>query len=203
MKVFDFAAKCRSLSCTSMFRLKVPCLENSTQLGNIKKHWIARCTPLAFDLSAGVTLCRGHTVQGSHCAGVTLVGVTLWGTSNTPTRPNLGLCSLSIMGKRRPGYAARSTCMICSSACHTHTHACSFLGWTRCDARRSLTETKQQFPGVDFSLIQSEDDTVWPQYNGGVKFNDQGRRINEGNFGEPETHVTERGIQFLHWLMDR
>lgn len=80
---------------------------------------------------------------------------------------------------------------------------CCLLGWSQCDARRSLTETKQQFPGVDFSLIQSEDDTVWPQYNGGVKLNDQGRHINEGTLGEPEDHVTERGVKFLHWLMNR
>lgn len=73
-------------------------------------------------------------------------------------------------------------------------------GWSRCDARRSLQETKQQFPGVDFSLIQNEEDTMWPQFN---PFDAQGNRIVDGHYGEPETHVTERGISFLHWLMDR
>lgn len=75
-------------------------------------------------------------------------------------------------------------------------------GWSRCDARRSLQETKMQFPGVDFSLIQSEEDTMWPRFN---HFDEQGNRINDGSadFGEPEAHVTERGIQFLHWLMNR
>ena len=77
---------------------------------------------------------------------------------------------------------------------------CCLPGWSQCDARRSLTETKEQFPGVDFSLIQSEDDTMWPEYNGDVKFDILGRRINSG---EPESDVTERGIKFLHWLMDR
>ena len=41
---------------------------------------------------------------------------------------------------------------------------------------------------------------MWPQFN---HFDEQGRRIPDGNFGEPEQHVTERGISFLHWLMDR
>lgn len=70
-------------------------------------------------------------------------------------------------------------------------------GWSKCDARRSLQETKQQFPGVDFSLIQSEQDTMWPRFN---SFDESGVRT---AFGEPEEHVTDRGIQFLHWLMTR
>ena len=75
-------------------------------------------------------------------------------------------------------------------------------GWSRCDARRCLQETKQQFPGVDFSRIRDEQDTMWPHYN---HFDQQGKRINDGSadFGEPEACVTERGIQFLQWLMNR
>ena len=67
-------------------------------------------------------------------------------------------------------------------------------GISRCDARRSLTETKQQFPGVDFSRIQSEEDTMYPRFcqqNGG------------GFGGEPEDNVTNRGLAFLSWLMKR
>ncbi|DBA66794.1 TPA: hypothetical protein ACH3X2_001936 [Trebouxia sp. C0005] len=71
------------------------------------------------------------------------------------------------------------------------------VSWSKCDARRSLQETKQQFPGVDFSLIQSEQDTMWPHFN---SFDESGARI---TFGEPEEHVTDRGIQFLRWLMTR
>ena len=77
---------------------------------------------------------------------------------------------------------------------------CFMPGWSRCDARRNLQETKQQFPGVDFSLIETEEDTMWPRFN---PFDEQGRRVVDGNYGEPEEHVTERGIKFLHWLMDR
>lgn len=68
---------------------------------------------------------------------------------------------------------------------------------SRCDARRSLAETRQQFPGVDFSLIQSEEDQLYPKFCQG---NNNG---NSGYSGEPEENVTKRGIQFLHWLMDR
>ncbi|KAL0044729.1 hypothetical protein WJX82_007205 [Trebouxia sp. C0006] len=71
------------------------------------------------------------------------------------------------------------------------------VSWSKCDARRSLQETKQQFPGVDFSLIQSEQDTMWPRFN---SFDESGVRT---AFGEPEEHVTDRGIKFLHWLMTR
>lgn len=75
-------------------------------------------------------------------------------------------------------------------------------GWSRCDARQSLHETQLQFPGVDFSLIETPEDTWWPQYN---HFDQDGNRINDGSadFGEPEEHVTQRGIHFLHWLMAR
>ncbi|KAL3135524.1 hypothetical protein ABBQ38_006004 [Trebouxia sp. C0009 RCD-2024] len=68
------------------------------------------------------------------------------------------------------------------------------VSWSKCDSRRSLSETKAQFPGVDFSLIQSEEDTMWPEFT---------QAAHRSTFGEPDTHVTERGINFLRWLMDR
>ena len=72
-----------------------------------------------------------------------------------------------------------------------------YSGWSKCDSRRPLQETKQQFPGVDFSQIHSEEDTMWPHFNGC----DNNGTCLDG--GEPEAHVTERGIHFLHWLMTR
>ncbi|KAL3158693.1 hypothetical protein ABBQ32_011434 [Trebouxia sp. C0010 RCD-2024] len=68
------------------------------------------------------------------------------------------------------------------------------VSWSKCDSRRSLAKTKAQFPGVDFSLIQSEEDSMWPEFT---------QAAHRGTFGEPDTHVTDRGINFLHWLMDR
>jgi len=65
---------------------------------------------------------------------------------------------------------------------------------SRCDARRSLTETKQQFPGVDFSRIQSEEDTMYPRFC---------QQNGRGFGGEPEDNVTKRGLAFLSWLMNR
>ena len=38
---------------------------------------------------------------------------------------------------------------------------------------------------------------MWPHFN---SFDDNGVRT---TFGEPEEHVTDRGIHFLHWLMTR
>lgn len=35
---------------------------------------------------------------------------------------------------------------------------------------------------------------MWPEFT---------QAAHRGTFGEPDTHVTDRGINFLHWLMDR
>lgn len=96
-------------------------------------------------------------------------------------------------------YHAYFHCFIWHPQTHMHKLAyahCSCLhsGVSRCDARRSLAETKQQFPGVDFSRIQSEEDTMYPRF---YQQNDRGYG------GEPEDHVTKRGLAFLSWLMNR
>ncbi|KAG6615891.1 phosphomutase PMU1 [Phytophthora cinnamomi] len=44
---------------------------------------------------------------------------------------------------------------VCMEGCREH------LGMDTCNNRRSLTELKRKFPGVDFSLIQDEEDVLW------------------------------------------
>eukprot|EP00892_Ulva_mutabilis_P003495 jgi/Ulvmu1/1517/UM011_0247.1 len=60
------------------------------------------------------------------------------------------------------------------------------LGVHPCDARRPISEIKQQFPGVDFSLIESNEDVLWKE----------GER-------EEANVMRERGVKFAEWLMQR
>lgn len=60
------------------------------------------------------------------------------------------------------------------------------LGPSQCDKRQTLEETRRQFPGVDFSLIESEEDLSW-----------------EAGQIESESSVVVRGFNFLNWLMQR
>jgi hypothetical protein len=38
---------------------------------------------------------------------------------------------------------------------------CAWLQVNPCDKRRPVSEAKQQFPGVDFGLLESDEDTLW------------------------------------------
>ncbi|PRW60329.1 phosphoglycerate mutase [Chlorella sorokiniana] len=60
------------------------------------------------------------------------------------------------------------------------------LGPSQCDKRQALDDTRQRFPGVDFSLIGSDEDTSW-----------------EAGHVESESSVVVRGFEFLNWLMQR
>lgn len=60
------------------------------------------------------------------------------------------------------------------------------LGRHPCDKRRSLSHYKQQFPAVDFSLIESEEDELWGP-----------------DFREEKEQIKARGLRFMQWLMTR
>ncbi|KAL2456047.1 Phosphoglycerate mutase-like protein 2 [Abeliophyllum distichum] len=60
------------------------------------------------------------------------------------------------------------------------------LGVHWCDKRRSTTEYKQLFPGIDFSLIESDDDILW-----------------KPDVREANEEVAARGLKFLNWLWTR
>ncbi|GAB4821611.1 hypothetical protein N2152v2_008657 [Parachlorella kessleri] len=60
------------------------------------------------------------------------------------------------------------------------------LGPSQCDRRRPLSETRAAFPGVDFSLIEHEDDVMW-----------------ETQHVESESAVVARGMKFMQYLMSR
>ncbi|KAK2075721.1 hypothetical protein QBZ16_001462 [Prototheca wickerhamii] len=60
------------------------------------------------------------------------------------------------------------------------------LGPSHCDQRRPVTQAAACFPGVDFSLIESDEDQLWAP----------------GNV-EAEAQVVHRGMKFLQWLVTR
>ncbi|KAL2489072.1 Phosphoglycerate mutase-like protein 2 [Forsythia ovata] len=60
------------------------------------------------------------------------------------------------------------------------------LGVHWCDKRRSTTEYKQLFPGIDFSLIESDDDILW-----------------KPDVREANEELAARGLKFLNWLWTR
>ncbi|KAI3987587.1 hypothetical protein MKX01_021499 [Papaver californicum] len=60
------------------------------------------------------------------------------------------------------------------------------LGVRPCDKRRSVSEYVPLFPAIDFSLIESDEDTWW-----------------KTDVREPNEGVTARGIEFLNWLWMR
>ncbi|KAL1546826.1 phosphoglycerate mutase-like protein 1 [Salvia divinorum] len=60
------------------------------------------------------------------------------------------------------------------------------LGVHWCDKRRSITEYKPLFPAIDFSLIETDEDTLWTL-----------------DVREANEDLAERGQKFLNWLWTR
>ncbi|XP_027112747.1 phosphoglycerate mutase-like protein 1 [Coffea eugenioides] len=60
------------------------------------------------------------------------------------------------------------------------------LGVHPCDKRRSISEYQCLFPAIDFSLIASDEDTLW-----------------KANVRETKEEVAARGMNFMKWLLSR
>lgn len=60
------------------------------------------------------------------------------------------------------------------------------LGRHPCDKRRCTSHYRQQFPAVDFSLIETEEDELWGP-----------------DFREEKEQIKARGAKFMQWLMTR
>ncbi|KAL3538740.1 hypothetical protein ACH5RR_002106 [Cinchona calisaya] len=60
------------------------------------------------------------------------------------------------------------------------------LGVHPCDKRRSISEYQCLFPAIDFSLIESNEDTLW-----------------KANVREKKEEVAARGMNFMKWLWTR
>ncbi|XP_058758271.1 phosphoglycerate mutase-like protein isoform X1 [Vicia villosa] len=59
------------------------------------------------------------------------------------------------------------------------------MGLHPCDKRRTVSEYRHMFPGIDFSLIETDEDTWWKPER------------------EKKEEVTGRGLKFLEWLCTR
>jgi hypothetical protein len=71
----------------------------------------------------------------------------------------------------------------------------------RCDRRRNLSETRKNFPGVDFSLIETEEDVQWDKkHDEAVSAGAIGSRY---FIGEKSEAVQERGVNFVKWVLAR
>ncbi|XVE49414.1 hypothetical protein DITRI_Ditri01bG0080800 [Diplodiscus trichospermus] len=60
------------------------------------------------------------------------------------------------------------------------------LGVHPCDKRRNISDYQFLFPAVDFSLIESDEDTLW-----------------KADIRETKEEVAARGLKFLNWLWTR
>ncbi|KAI4294926.1 hypothetical protein MLD38_032406 [Melastoma candidum] len=60
------------------------------------------------------------------------------------------------------------------------------LGVRPCDKRSSISDYRTLFPGVDFSLVESDEDILW-----------------KADIREANEELAERGRQFLSWLWTR
>ncbi|KAF7830050.1 phosphoglycerate mutase-like protein 1 isoform X1 [Senna tora] len=60
------------------------------------------------------------------------------------------------------------------------------LGVHPCDKRRSISEYRDMFPAIDFSLIESDEDVLWTP-----------------DIREKNEEVAARGLKFLKWLWTR
>ncbi|KAL0285080.1 UNVERIFIED_CONTAM: Phosphoglycerate mutase-like protein 2 [Sesamum angustifolium] len=63
---------------------------------------------------------------------------------------------------------------------------CIMQGVHWCDKRRSISEYKPLFPAIDFSLIESDDDTLWKL-----------------DVREANEDLGARGLKFFNWLSTR
>ncbi|XP_027905083.1 phosphoglycerate mutase-like protein 1 isoform X1 [Vigna unguiculata] len=60
------------------------------------------------------------------------------------------------------------------------------LGVHPCDKRRSITDYRNMFPAIDFSLIENDEDILW-----------------KPDIREKNEEVAARGLKFLEWLWTR
>jgi broad specificity phosphatase PhoE len=67
-----------------------------------------------------------------------------------------------------------------------------------CDRRRPLSQIRQEFPSVDFSNVEHEDDAIWNEYMARVGHNWDAHRESAELY-----RVADRGRTFLAWLSQR
>jgi len=139
------------------------------------QHWDARLTPhgeaQCAQLKASI---RGNTVWGyDKPLNLDLVVVS-------PLTRTLQTAVLSLGVPGSPGAPPFIANELCRERIADFT----------CDGRRGLSELKEEFPGVDFSLVTSDEDLAFQtQKEDDLKCQARGRRFLQWLCGRPEIHI--------------
>jgi broad specificity phosphatase PhoE len=121
--------------------------------------------------------------QQCHNLKATIRGSSVWGFNKplnldlvvvSPTTRTLQTAFLSLGTPDTAGAPP----FIATELCREH------ISEAMCDGRSSITHFRKKFPGVDFSLVADDQDTMFLTK-------------------ETEEHVEERGREFLKWLCGR
>ncbi|XP_054801714.1 phosphoglycerate mutase-like protein 1 isoform X2 [Prosopis cineraria] len=141
------------------------------QVGNLRKHVHASGLIKRIDLVIASPLLR--TLQ-------TAVGV-FGGEDYVDKMDVLPLMVANAGNSNRPAISSlNSPPIVAVELCREH------LGVHPCDKRRSISEYEFVFPAVDFSLIDSNEDTLW-----------------KADVRETKEELAKRGLEFMNWLLTR
>ena len=160
-----------------------------------ESYFDAHLTPLGWDQCAALKAHLAAAPKGQHLLDrVELVVVSplmraletavgsLGGATPAPSGEPVLMASQSPLEGVRPGHDAVSGAglpsFVACELCREH------LGLHPCDRRRTISEYKEMFPGVDFSLIENDEDVLW-----------------EKDVRESDDGIRRRGGEFLEWLM--
>jgi len=137
-------------------------------------YWDPKLTPLGekqcADLKASI---RGTCVWGFRKPlGLDLVVVS-------PTTRTLQTAFLSLGSPDSTGAPP----FISTELCREH------ISEAMCDGRRSITDLKREFPGVDFSAIASNEDEMFNKKESEEEVEERGRELLKWLCGRPETHI--------------
>lgn len=141
------------------------------QVDNLRKH--VKAAGLSKRIELVVTSPLIRTMQ-------TAVGV-FGGEGYTDGMDALPLMVANAGNSGRPAISSLDCPLIVAvELCREH------LGIHPCDRRRSISEYQFLFPAIDFSLIESDEDTAW-----------------KPTVRETKEELVARGVKFLNWLWTR
>ncbi|KAL8150464.1 hypothetical protein V2J09_020272 [Rumex salicifolius] len=105
-------------------------------------------------------------------------------SANSKTSPELFDAKISPLGRKQSSGKCGFTWIVEQDS--TGRRLPSTKGVNTCDKRRNVSEYKTLFPTIDFSLIETEEDTWWTP-----------------DVRESDDDVAARGIKFFNWLWNR
>jgi len=137
-------------------------------------YWDPKLTPLGEKQCANLKhSIRGNSVWGfDKPLGLDLVVVS-------PTTRTLQTAFLSLGSPMSPGAPP----FVATELCREH------ISNAMCDGRRSITELRRDFPGVDFSFVESDEDRMFKHKETEEEVEERGREFLKWLCGRPETHI--------------